>query len=370
MKRANNLYKDIYNIDNIRKVYNEVKKGCNNIKGLYLYECAESANLYRIAEKLYRKEYTFSQYHVFLIREPKYRLIMSENIPDKIVNHLISRYLLLPALDHKLIDTNVATRICKGSGYAFDMLTRYLRKLILEQKKIYILKIDIKKYFYNIDHNILRKKLVNEIKDKEALELIFASLDTTNESYVNEIITRVKHNEIKKIKSLKINEKEKRRKISEIEKIPLYDKNKGLGIGNMTSQILAVYYLNDVDHFIKEKLKCKYYIRYMDDLIILDNDYDKLKRILPIIEKEINKLNLEINDKSRIIDMKRGLSFLGYTYSIRNKFIIKVNNQTLRRIKKHLKVIKKNSDDKYKLSIASYKGFFEKSDYFNKEFLS
>lgn len=369
MKRISNVYKAVYSIDHLREVYAQVRRGCNNIKGLYYYDCFESSNLYVIADLLKNKCYKFNKYHIFLIKEPKYRLIMSENIPDKVVNHVISRYLLLPAVDHKLIDTNVATRTNKGSGYAYDMLHKYLRKLIFLKKNVYVLKIDIRKYFYNIDHNIVREKLKKEINDKDALELIYASLDTTNEEYVNKEIMQVKNNEIKRVKKLSISEKEKDKKIKDIMKIPIYKKDKGLGIGNMTSQILAVYYLNDVDHYIKEELKCKYYIRYMDDLIILDTDYLKLKRYLPIIEKRINMLNLEINDKSRIIDLKRGFSFLGYTYFLKNNLIIKVNNKTMRRIKKHLGVVKRKNKNKYILSLASYKGFFERADYFSQVYL-
>ncbi len=369
MNQISNIYKDVYNIDNLRRVYGEVRRACNNVKGIYAYDSFESTNLYIITDLLRKQSYKFSKYHIFMIKEPKYRLIMSENIPDKIVNHVISRYLLLPALDYKLIDTNVATRFKKGSGYAYDMLSKYLRKLKFTGQNIYALKIDIKKYFYNIDHNILKAKLKNEISDVDALELIFASLDTTNEVYVNKEIMRVKNNEIKRVKKLKITDKEKERKINDIMKIPIYELNKGLGIGNMTSQILAVYYLNDVDHYIKEVLECKYYIRYMDDLVILDNDKEKLKEIKPLIKERINMLNLEVNNKSRIIDFKRGFSFLGYTYILKDKLIIKINNQTMRRIKRHLSCVKKRSKNKYMLSLASYKGYFQRADYAPQEYI-
>jgi hypothetical protein len=363
MKRANNLYKKVYDINNIRDVYRDIKLNCKNAHAIYKFNLNESANIYDILEKLYNKNYKFSKYHIFLIKEPKYRLIMSENVPDKIVNHLISRCILLPALEHKLIDTNVATRINKGSRYAFDYLNKYINKLLLDNKDIYILKIDIKKYFYNIDHEILFNRLQKDIKDKDALAIIKNSLDTTNMDYVNYMITQVKNDEIKKIQTLKIPLEEKLKKIKEVSNIPIYEKNKGLGIGNMTSQMLAVYYLNDVDHFIKEELKCKYYIRYMDDLIILDNVKDNLKNIFPLIENKINDLNLFINEKSRIINLRRGFSFLGYTYIQKDNYIdIKINGDTLKRIRKHLKNLKKLDINLYNTSLISYKGFFIKSN--------
>lgn len=359
MQRSSNLYKNIYIIDNVRDTYKIIKRECNNKKSVYNYDLYEGINLYSIVEKLYNRTYKFSKYHIFLIKEPKYRLIMSENINDKIVNHLISNYILLPALEPKLIDTNVATRKNKGSKYALDMLNKYLNEHVLKNQEIYVLKMDISKYFYNIDHDILKSMLKKDIKDKDALDIIFKTLDTTNEEYINKEIKRLKIREIERIKKLNINIDEKKYKIDEINKIPLYRYNKGLGIGNMTIQILAIYYLSGIDNYIKRVLKCKYYIRYMDDLIIIDNNINKLKEIFNLLILEIKKINLDINNKSRIINLKRGLSFLGYTYiHTNNRIIVKINNDTKKRIKKHLKYV--NYDIK---SVNSYKGFLKRVKY-------
>lgn len=89
-------------------------------------------------------------------------------------------------------------------------------------------------------------------------------INSTDGEYVNECICKLKMNELLKVKRSNLNDKEKLKRIDEIERIPIYEKGKGLPIGNMTSQILAIIYLNNLDHFIKEKLKAKYYIRYMD----------------------------------------------------------------------------------------------------------
>ena len=370
MKRASNLYQNIYKIDNIKKIYHKVRIKCNNKRSIYNYDLYESINLLDIARKLYQRNYIFNNYNIFIIKEPKYRLIMSENISDKVVNHLISEYILIPSLEHKLIDTNVATRINKGSGYAFKMLNKYLNRLVLEKKDIYVLKIDIKKYFYNINHDILISMLKRDIKDNDAFNIVLKTLNTTNEEYINNVINDKKQKEIKRINNLNISYKEKSKRIEEVEKIPLYKNNKGLGIGNMTSQILAIYYLNDIDHYIKEELKCKYYIRYMDDLIILDSDCNKLKIIFRLVKKKIRMLDLEVNNKSRIINLRRGFTFLGYTYVYKKEIIIRINNQTMRRIKKHLKYLKCNNTEKYIKSLASYKGFLVKASYCSKEYLT
>jgi RNA-directed DNA polymerase len=358
MKRKNNLYQDMCNYKNIKEVYKIIRVRCSNYKYLYNFELFENSNIYDILLKLYLKNYEFSKYHIFLIYEPKYRLIMSECISDKIVNHLISMYILYPSILPKLIDTNVATRKNMGSKKALDCLNKYLQKLLLlKNKEIYVLKIDIKKYFYNIDHEILLSKLKKDIKDKDAINIIMQTLNMTNNKYINEEIKYAKNKEINRILRLNISKNAKLKKIKEIGKIPFYQIGKGLGIGNMTSQILAIYYLNDIDHMIKEKFKCKYYIRYMDDLIILDNDKEKLKMIFTEIKEEIQKLKLEVNDKSRIYKLNHGFSFLGYTFrSVNGKLNVRINNNTYRRIKKNLK--KKSSLIDYKNSLISYKGLF------------
>ena len=94
---------------------------------------------------------------------------MSEKIEDKIVNHLVAKYILLPALDSSLIDANVATRYKKGSGHAFKLFLRQTDRLFSEKKEIYVLKIDISKYFYNIDHKICMDLIEKKIKDPRAL---------------------------------------------------------------------------------------------------------------------------------------------------------------------------------------------------------
>ena len=124
-------------------------------------------------------------------------------------------------------------------------------------------------------------------------------------------------------------------KINDIKKLPIY---KGVPIGNMSSQFIAILYLNELDHFIKEKLKAKYYIRYMDDGIILHKDKEYLKYCLKEIKKIINKYKLNLNSKTQIININQGFEFLGFKYYVKNnKIIMKVKNQTKKRFKRKIK---------------------------------
>lgn len=324
------------------------------------FDLQKNINLYNILFDLHNKRYELGRYNIFIINEPKYRLIMSENIRDKVVNHLISSTILIRALDKKLIYSNVATRAGKGSGLANDLLMKYLSNILLKHRKVYCLKMDVKKYFYNINHDVLKRMLKQDIKDKDALDIVFKVIDSTDEDYINEEIDRVRYKEIERVKLLNISDKEKNKKIRELLSIPLYDKGKGLGIGNMTSQILAVYYLSEVDHFIKEELGVKYYIRYMDDLVILDSDYEYLKFIYDRVSRMMLEYGLVLNSKSGIHELSRGFSFLGYTYKLSNKIVIRINNATYRRVSKHLSSLVKYDIEMFKRSVISYKGFFSR----------
>lgn len=328
MKRYNNLYNKI-TFNDFLDVYKEVRSNTKNKKKTKKFEDFYSVNIVKAYNSFKDKNYKVGKYNIFLIREPKYRIIMSQNITDKLINHIISRKILLPILDKSLIDTNIATRIGKGTHYGIKKLKSYLNELKVE--KIYALKFDISKYFYNIDHEILINLIKNKIKDKGVIDLIINIINSTDEEYVNKNIKEIKEKEINKLSNKKQRE--------EVERIPLYIKGKGLPIGNMSSQILAIYYLNELDHFIKENFKCKYYIRYMDDGLLLSNNKEYLRYCLKEIIKVLDKYKLKTNNKTKIIDVSNeGIDFLGFRFYIKNKVIMKVRNKTKLRFIKSVKL--------------------------------
>lgn len=359
MKRKNVLYENMISYNNILSVYKKIKNSTKNKKEVYNYELNLNQNLLDTLFSLSKSTYVFSKYNIFLVREPKYRLIMSESFPDKVVNHLFSKYVLSYALQSTLINSNVATRKDKGSKEAYRLFIKYTNKLIYEKKKNYVLKIDISKYFYNINHNILMNMVSEKIKDERVLNMLKVILDTTDNDYINKTILSVVNKEIYKVNKLNISTSEKEKLINELKSIPLYRKGYGLPIGNMSSQILAVFFLNKVDHFIKEKLGCKYYIRYMDDLVILGNDKEELKNVFENVSKYIESFDLNVNNKSGIYSLSDGVNFLGYNFRVfNNKLIIRYRSDTIKRVYKRLKNLKVYDNEMYLKSVASYKGYF------------
>lgn len=330
MKRVSNLYSDLYNLDNIINMTDKVLSKVKNKERREKFYLYYSEHIINIKKRLESNDINLGKYNIFLITDPKCRVIMSQSIEDKVINHLIAEYLLVRVFENRYIDSMCATRINKGSGYATKLMKKYLNEIKLKHNKFYILKLDIKKYFYNIDHNILKRILKDNIKDKKALGLLLKVIDSTNETYINDQIIKLKNNRINNLSNEKL--------ILETKEIPLYKYNKGCGIGDQTSQAFGLIYLNEICHFIKEELHIKYFINYMDDFVIIHHDKEYLNYCLDVVrEKLLNDYKLEINKKTRIYNMKEGIEFLGYRFIIKNnKVIMKLRSNTKKDLKKVL----------------------------------
>ena len=362
MKRQNYLVQKI-SLDFMMDIYNkQVKVNTKNKKKIYKFEEFYSANMVRVLNSFNDEKYEPGEYNVFLIKDPKYRIIMSQNISDKIINHAMANVLIM-VLEPSLIDMNVATRVGKGTHNGIRFLKKYLNEF---KGDVYALKFDISKYFYNINHDILKKLLIKRIKDRRYLNVLFKIIDSTNMG-VNERIEKIKEKEIKRLTESNLSDRYK--KIKEVEDIPIYKKGKGLPIGNMTSQIMAVFYLNELDHYIKEKLHIKYYIRYMNDGVLLCDNKEYLNYCLEKIEDIVRKYDLELNKKTKIIDVrKEGLDFLGVRFILcDNKVLMKVRNITKKRFKRKVRAIKEGKIDRIKGNeiINSYQAHFKWGNCYN-----
>lgn len=312
---------DNLNVSNLLNIYeNEISKNVKNKRKLYDFEINKMQYIEDIIKMLKNGLVGHNHYNIFLIYEPKCRLVMSLSVKDKVINHFVTRYVLEKKLTKYLNDRNVATRKGMGTDYAIKLVKKYINKLKCKYDNFYVLKMDISKYFYSIDHEVLKKLMADKL-DTYEYDIISKIIDSTNKNYINETINKVKKNN----------------------DIPLYEYNKGLPIGNMTSQFLSIYYLYKLDHFIVNDLHLKYYVRYMDDFIVLDNDIKKLKEAKKIITDKLEKeYKLKINEKKTWINnIKYGFNFLEYTYKvIDKKTIIKIKRSNIDKIKKRIKEVK------------------------------
>lgn len=272
MQRIGNLYTKLYSFENLHLAFKKAKRGTQT------YQCKQfefhlEKELLALSFELKNHLYQPSNYHYFTIYEPKERIISVASFRDRVVHHAIIN-LLEPIYEKIFICESYATRKNKGSHAAIGKAQLYLRQTN------WFFKSDIKKYFDSIKHDILLNQIRKKIKDIEFLELI--------------------HQIIEKGGDLK-----------------------ALPIGNLTSQFFANIYLNEFDHFVKRNLKCKFYIRYMDDFVIFHKKKEFILQLIPKIKHFFEIYELKMNPNSSFVNQKsNGLSFLGvriYPHTIRIK---------------------------------------------------
>ena len=286
MKRIGNLLKNWCNYDALFDAFKEVKKNKSYYVPILEFENDLVGNLNRILKSLEDGSYKVKPTRDFYIYDPKVRLIQAPDIDDRIVQHAVLNS-IRKIIESKFIDQSFACRKYKGTHNASDLLKKYL---INYKNEGYYLKIDIRKFFYSINHKVLNSQLERIIKCKPTLELLQKFYE--NESGI------------------------------------------GLPLGNVTSQVLANLALTPIDNLIKRHLKCKHYIRYMDDLIILSNNKEELRRVLFAIKQLLTTLELEVNEKTQIGMIRDGIDFVGYRTWFNSRIIWK---RSLFKIKRVLK---------------------------------
>jgi retron-type reverse transcriptase len=259
--------------------------------------------LVQLQTELVTKTYCPGSYKTFHIREPKPRLISAAPYRDRVVHHALCN-IIAPILEKSLIPDTYANRLGFGSYRALQRLTHFARS------NRYILQCDICKYFPNIDHEILKSLIRRKIKCPDTLWLIDTIIDQSNLQETtlqyfpgDDLLTPVQ-------------------------------RRHGLPIGNLTSQFFANFYLNEFDHFVKESLKVKNYIRYVDDFAFLSDDRQFLADIRLAVESYLSTLRLKIHPiKSQLFETKYGVNFLGFRVF---PTFIRVRNQNLRYARKRL----------------------------------
>ena len=181
MKRKGHLYEATYDFNNIVDAYNEVCRNTKNKRKVEFfreYKCVYVSRIYNI---LKNEEYVVGPYNIFTIYEPKERRIVSQNMQDKVINHLISRHILYPALMPCLLNFNVASRKDMGMKRGLELYIYYRNYFKQKYGTYYILKCDISKFFASINHDILKRKLERKIKDKKALDVVYKVIDSDSE---------------------------------------------------------------------------------------------------------------------------------------------------------------------------------------------
>lgn len=298
-RHGKELFHLVYDFQNLYEAYMKSRRGKRWKGATNRFEMNTLEYVAYLQHLLKTKTYELGAYNVFKVYEPKERIIKSIPFKDKVVQRSLCDNVLEPVFERSLIYDNYACRRNKGVHSGLERTAKFFREFYRKNGlNGWILKCDIKKYFDSIDHDILKRIIRKYIRDEDVLWLLDMIIDSTEGT--------------------------------------------GLPIGNQTSQWFAIIFLNDFDHFIKEKLRIKYYIRYMDDFILIHPDKEYLKYCKQEIIKYLDNLNLKLNDKSHIFPLRNGVDFLGFhTYLTETgKVIRKVRRDSKKRIKRKLKKFK------------------------------
>ncbi len=268
-------YDSIISLENLLEAWKEFVRGKRKRKDVQEFELNLMSNIIDLHNDLTTKTYKHSPYEAFSISDPKPRDIHKASVRDRLLHHALYR-IMYPFFDGLFISDSYSCRKDKGTHKAMNRFRSFAYEVSKNHTKTaWVLKCDIKKFFENIDHEILLKILDKYIPDRNIIWLL-------------------------------------ERVIYSFCKTP----GKGLPLGNLTSQLFVNIYMNEFDQFMKHKMKAKYYIRYADDFVILSPDKSWLEELLPKIgDFLLEILNLELHpNKVFIKTLSSGVDFLGWVH--------------------------------------------------------
>lgn len=313
-------FEKVCDFGNLYQAFKDAKSGKGYTISRAKFQTYALDGIYQLKRRLETKTYQISPYHQFKVYEPKERLIMAGAFKDNIVQHSLCDNVLHPLLQSEFIKTNYAGQIGKGTLYGLDCLAAQMYLAYCKYGyDCWIVKADISKYFYNIDHNILKDIVRYFVKDDDVYWLCEKFIDSIDDI--------------------------------------------GVPLGNQLSQMFALLYLSGFDHFVTGELGVKYYGRYMDDIYLIVKSKEYAKYCLEAMKAFINTLEIEFNGKTQIIPFKNGIKFCGFhTYVTRDGRVIrKLTNEKKREAKKRYKkkaeLVKKGklSIERFDKSYRAYK---------------
>lgn len=277
------MYTQVCDWENLYRAYSKAAKGKRGRVPAASFEYYLEDNLIQLQRELVTKAYQPGAYHSFFIHEPKRRLISAAPFRDRVVHHALCN-VIEPIFERSFIGDSYANRVGKGTHRALDRCQQFSRRYR------YALQCDIRKFFPSIDHFVLREILGRKIQDGDVLWLV----DHILESGIGVLSEEY-----------------------EMVYFPGDDlfavlRPRGLPIGNLTSQFWANCYMNPFDHFVKRELRCKGYLRYVDDFVLFADDKRVLWDWLRAIEARLASLRLTIHSGSHPRPVTEGLPFLGF----------------------------------------------------------
>lgn len=286
----------ICDFENLYKAYRKAKSGKGFNGSTARFQMATLDGVHMLKEQLENQTYKMSPYNEFKIYEPKERVIQSCSFKDKVVQHCLSDNILHPYLKDVFIKDNYAGQIGKGTLYGMERLKEHMLNHYKENGiDGWILKCDITKFFYSIDHEILKDIVDYYFNDDYTKWLNHLYIDSTD--------------------------------------------GLGLPLGNQVAQIYALLMLHSIDTLVTGELGIYRYGRYMDDFFLIHHNKEYLKECLKAISDMSAELGLSLNGKTQIVPFKNGIRFLGFHHYVTKdgKYIRKLTGENKRKNRKKIK---------------------------------
>jgi RNA-directed DNA polymerase len=290
MKTYKNVYQELCSWENIYSAFMKAQKGKSKKQDVISFRENIIGNITTLQRELTEGTYKPRPLSTFVIRDPKTRVIRKSAFRDRIVHHAICN-IIEPIFERTFIYDSFANRKGKGSSNALKRFDIFKRKTTKNNKTgCFVLKADIRHYFDEVDHDILLHIISRKIKDEQLINLISVVLKNHSD-------------------------------------------NVGMPLGNMTSQFFANLYLNELDQFVKHNLKARFYIRYVDDFVILHRDKEVLENYKGNISLFLaERLKLHLHEtKTKILPLHKGVSFLGFRNYPHHRLLRKANIRGMRK---------------------------------------
>lgn len=319
--QLSHTFEDIISLENLLSAWKEFQCGKKNRKDLQEFSLHLMDNIFLLHNQLLNHTYKHGGYQAFKINDPKPRDIHKATVRDRLLHHAIYR-ILYPFFDKTFIADSYSCRMNKGTHKSIKRFIDFGRKVSKNNTQTcWILKCDIRKFFANIDHEILIAIFSEYISDQNIIWLL----------------------------------------VNIVESFSSVKKEVGLPLGNLTSQLFVNIYMNKFDQFVKHKLKAKYYIRYADDFVIFSDDKRVLEKQLVQMQKFLlEELKLEMHpDKIFVKTLASGVDFLGVMHFSDHSVIrTKTKQRMLKKLKRKQKYLNNNmiSKESFNQSVQSYYG--------------
>ncbi len=348
-------FEDVFTFEALYRGHMRGRVAKRDKKPLVKFETDMLSNIYNVYKQLNDGSFKIRGYSHFTVYEPKKREIQTLHYCDRVVQHVLCDDVLAPYFTKRSVTDNTVCQKGKGSHFALNRFENMLHKYVQTHGvNGYILKCDILKYFPSIPHEQLKRIFCSEIRDEKIKKLVAHIIDSyhTDPAYLEKYGIAPLSDDPEK-------------------------SGRGVPIGNQTSQIFGLFYLNKVDRLIKEKLRVKIYTRYMDDFLLVYESKEFLQNALKEIIKVVDSLGLKFNSKTQILPIKNGVTFLGFRYFFTpdGKLIKTVKKKTKRRLRWRARLLKKASieglidGERVTQSLAAFNGHLmhANSYKFNKE---